>query len=193
MPGGGARGQLTLAYGDAKDSSLPAAGCLLFIASCVCGLGHSFLSSGALPAVGPTVGAWCGGAWLLAVNLAGCRDWGPGLACQGPPFLSLWLPSPWSFSKYYSYGISVQTLVAWCLCILDNLVFPHCVRSLTSGLGDISLPESSESSGGRHSWKVLVCGNVCHTGMLIKPTVGVASSSEGKLQGCLLVGLGSLH
>lgn len=43
----------------------------------------------ALPAVGPAVGAWYGGARPLTVGLAECRGWGPGLASQGLFFFFL--------------------------------------------------------------------------------------------------------
>lgn len=68
-------------------------------------------------------------------------------------------------------------------------MFPHCVRrSQTPGLGATSLLESSADSGARHSRTVLVCGDVCCVGMLIQPTSGWLS--EGKSQGCLLMGEG---
>lgn len=67
---------------------------------------------------------------------------GPGLSAPTPHLLSLWLPSPWSFSKYYSYGISVQPLAARRHCIPEDLAFPRGVRSLTPGPGDTSLPDS---------------------------------------------------
>lgn len=121
---------------------------------------------------GPAVGAWCGGAWPLAADLAGCRGWSPGLACRSFFFLCGCQVPGVSLNILRGFhsillppGASAPWRI-WCSSTVS--------RALTPGLGDISLSESTEGSRARLSWTGLVCGNVCHRGLLIKLPSGVA-------------------
>lgn len=51
-------------------------------------------------------------------------------------------------------------------------MFPAVSRALIPGLGDTSMPESSEGSASRLSRIALVHGNACCMGLLTKPPLG---------------------